>query len=248
MTSTPPRPGGRAATRRPGGRLTPPRSGGRGPAGRAPLRDALTWPKRTARSIVAWAVWSPRRFVIALSVAMTVIGLALTFTLTTVVVSIQTAATDTTPGQAGPQPDSHPGSTHPQQSLPELAAGAQQSYTPAPTLSTAPLPSPTAGAAPDQVARDFVTLWLRGAQRPATQADHDAWVAELTPYGGPALPGQLAGTPYTSIPDATIVSMRIDTLLQSATATLNLSNGQILLVQLMQDPAGWRVHGFHTSA
>ena len=48
--------------------------------------------------------------------------------------------------------------------------------------------------------------------------------------------------------DGTVVDVRVDLLMQSATATVTLSTGSIVLVQLMEDPAGWRVHGFHAAS
>lgn len=211
------------------------------PLSRQALHSALAWPRRRARALLAWALWSRIHFTIALTVVVTIVGLALTVTLTGLIVSLQNASQQ---AQASPAAGGPP--------LP--GAGDALAAAPATPAATAvPLPGarpagPSAAATPAQVAREFMTLWLSGAHRPATKAEHDAWVAQLAPYGGAGLPGLLFMTPLESIPDGTVVDVRVDLLMQSATATVTLSTGSIVLVQLMEDPAGWRVHGFHAAS
>ena len=204
------------------------------------LQSALAWPGRQARALLAWALWSRTHFTIALTAAVTIVGLALTVTLTGLIVSLQNASQQAQAPAAGGSPLPGAGDG--------LGAAAATSAATVAALPGARPAGPAAGATPTQVAREFMTLWLSGAHREATKAEHDAWVAQLAPYGGAGLPGQLFMTPLESIPDGTVVDVRVDLLMQSATATVTLSSGTIVLVSMMADPAGWRVHGFHTAS
>ena len=105
-----------------------------------------------------------------------------------------------------------------------------------------------ATATPDQVARQFAEVWLSARQRPDTKESHDAWVADAGAYGEAALRAQLAATRLDEVPAATVTSVHVEMLLQSANATITLSTGGIVVVQMKDGGQGWRVHGMHSGA
>ena len=187
------------------------------------------------RKALRWVTWSRRRLAVVAVTVLVVFGFAATVALTGVVLGFQGATT--------PEPTP----TAPTHAPSDLATGDPiwgKTTSPSPTGS---LPMP-ATATPDQVARQFAEVWLSARQRPDTKESHDAWVADAGAYGEAALRAQLAATRLDEVPAATVTSVHVEMLLQSANVTITLSTGGIVVVQMKDGGQGWRVHGMHSGA
>lgn len=187
------------------------------------------------RKALQWVTWSRRRLVTAAIVVIAVVGFAVTIAATGLVISFQGA---TPPPRQAP-PSYSPG---------DLATSDPIWGRPSTPVPSVPGTSTTAGDGPEKVATAFMGVWLSGASRPHTAEAHAAWAAEAGQYGEAGLQSQLAATRLDEIPHATVTGVRVERLLQSANATVTLSTGRIVVVQLKANAGGWRVTGMHSGA
>lgn len=192
--------------------------------------SARTWPRGTARALIAWALWSRKRFVGTLIGLVAVIAVALTVAITGVAVSVQRAIASggATPGMGKP---AHP----------ETTDWSTRDMFGNPTATpTTTLPIPPAAKGPEYAARNFATNWLRGAQLKDYSADRKRWVGELTPLMAPGLAYFLRESRQADFPDATITNattiVEYPALPRSRRiTTFDLSDASILVVRTTQE-------------
>ena len=184
-----------------------------------------------------WVLWSPRRAIALLVGAGRVVSLVAAMTAGTVSARMA-GATRPAPSPSAAAPTRDPG---------WLATGDPHRPSPPPAARTSPLPTrPPAAAGPDVVAREFLAVWMSAPTRPETADGLRAWREDLVVFGTPGLRAQLEFVRLTDVTAATVTGVTVDVMLGSAAATATLSDGTLLVVQMVRED-GWRVRGVQSA-
>jgi hypothetical protein len=102
--------------------------------------------------------------------------------------------------------------------------------------------APNAAGQVEVAVEGFVSGWL-------TPGDPEARTAALAPFASPQLVGALAPVPADNLPEATLVSVEVGPVSElQATATVELSNGWRVTVDVVSTAGGWRVRDYERTA
>ncbi len=198
----------------------------------------LGWPRRKARAFIEWAMWSRHRFVGVLIGAVAIVGLALTFAITSVAMSVQNAVS-APEASATPLSSPSPWETNKFASKPKPSA-------------TTTLAIPPASAGPETAARNFATHWLRGAHIADYSDDRQRWVDELAPLARTSLWIELGNSRQAFMPTATITNAKTIEKTPgmprgAMVTTFDLSDATILVVETQRDfgdDSPWLVNSY----